>query len=92
MRAELEAELMGLTAMINRWAEQIQRDEADIRHNGELEERQTLSGRLRYTTINLCLVDEISALTQLLLTATARQNELSKRLAGYDMDDERTVD
>jgi hypothetical protein len=33
MRAELEAELMGLTTMIDRWAEQIQLDETNIRQN-----------------------------------------------------------
>jgi hypothetical protein len=76
---------MGLT-MIDRWAEQIQLDETNIRQNQAVEEQQTLSGRLRYTTINRCLVDESAALTKLWLVASARRNELNERLASYDPD------
>ena len=46
----------------------------------------TLSGRLRYTAISRCLVDEVAALTQLWATAIRRRDEVIKRLSSYDSD------
>jgi hypothetical protein len=88
MQAELEAELSGLTTMIDRWAEQIRLDETDIRRNEVAAEVVTLSGRLRYTAISRCLVDEVAALTQLCATTIRRRDEVNKRLSSYDPDGE----
>jgi hypothetical protein len=88
MQAELEAELSGLTTMIDRWAEQIRLDETDIRRNEAAAEAVTLSGRLRYTAISRCLVDEVAALTQLWATAIRRRDEVNNRLASYDHEPE----
>ena len=86
MQAELEAELSGLTTMIDRWAEQIRLDETEIRRNEAAAEVVTLSGRLRYAAISRCLVDEVAALTQLWATAIRRRDEVIKRLSSYDSD------
>ena len=86
MQAELEAELSGLTTMIDRWAEQIRLDETEIRRNEAAAEVVTLSERLRYTAISRCLVEEVAALTQLWMTTIRRRDEVNKRLSSYDPD------
>lgn len=92
MRLELEAQISGLTTMIDRWSERLL---GVYREALAIEQKQGKVDppvNLHHSAMHQCLLDENGALVQLIHTTSLRRSELAKRLEAYDTEYDTTPD
>jgi len=92
MKLELEAEIGGLTVMIDRWSEQSERVYKEALATERTLQKVDPPNNLHFSAKHQCLLKENEALIGLIVTASQRRNELSKRLETYDTEYDTTPD